>query len=177
MRKAQKRKLTSLVTISAIVILIVLLSHFQKKFFFYWLNLLFLTLIPTAFLCGLGRKNGSYFYPVGKAQQWAKKTRKIVDHCIYLVIILASLGSFIFVTYPMLLDLPFVLSGETVSLTGTISHVSEISGRHGHLGQEVTIESQTFSIYFESDFKKEDDIEIDYLPNSRLVVQVYELVN
>jgi hypothetical protein len=163
-----------------IIILVAILFAFlcralDIRYLVFWIVLFFFLIVSIAFLCGLGKKNGSYIFKGGKADRWSTKNQKVFNIIIYCFFGLISIFCLVNIVIPMILDIPVVISGKSLTASGTITSASTNSGRGFKNNQEITVRSNEFHTYFLPRFKKGEKVEIKYLPHSKFVLEIYKI--
>ncbi|MDF2787914.1 MAG: hypothetical protein K0S80_1012 [Neobacillus sp.] len=145
------------------------------RYLVFWIVLFFFLIISIAFLCGLGKKNGSYIFKRGKADRWSTKRKTVFNIVIYCFFGLISIFCLIYIVIPMILDIPVVISGKSLTISGTITSASTDSGsRSLKSNQDITVRSNDFHTYFFPRFKKGEKVKIKYLPHSGFVLEIHK---
>lgn len=146
------------------------MSGFLKFAFYY----LFTTGVAIASILYCRRKY--LFDKTYYTEKWSEKTKVIVSWVIRVFAVALAVVLFVYNTLPMSKDIPDLLSNKYITCEGEITSYQLYRGHKGRnyfFKQKMTIsDEERFEFYFGPRVKKGQYVRVEYLPNSRFVLEV-----
>ncbi len=119
----------------------------------------------------------NYFRKTRYSEKWSDRTKKIINWIIRVLAVVLSLMLFIYVTIPMAMDIPDLISGEYNECEGKVTYYAYNTSYKGNLLSKRTImvnDKEKFVYYFGDPVEEGEHVIVEYLPNSRFVLEILE---
>ncbi len=140
-------------------------------------SIVFIFFTGGAVLSLLFTKKKNYFRKTRYTERWSDSTKKIINWVIRgLAIVLFSL-LLIYVTIPMAIDIPSLISGKYNEYEGKVTSYKYNTNYKGNILGMRTImvnNKEKFTYYFGEPVEEGQHVTVVYLPNSRFVLEVIE---
>lgn len=139
---------------------------------FYLIMALYIVFSISIF-CGFGSNNGSYIGREGKAAHWSKDAQQNFNTIVKWGFRIFAIFIILILVLPMAKDIPNIISNKQMSITGKVEHENALFGTR-FIRQSITVENVTVYQYFGRPLFNGDYRTINYLPNSKFVIDVIE---
>ena len=140
-------------------------------------TIVFIFFTGGAVLSLLYSKKKNYIKKTRYSEKWSETTKNTINWIIRILAVILSLLLLIYVTIPMAIDIPSLISGKYYEYEGKVTSYKFNNNYKGNILGKRTImvnNKEKFTYYFGDLVEEGQHVTVVYLPNSRFVLEVIE---
>ena len=140
-------------------------------------TIVFIFFTGGAVLSLLYSKKKNYIKKTRYSEKWSETTKNTINWIIRILAVILSLVLLIYVTIPMAIDIPNLISGKYNEYEGEVTSYKFNNNYKGNILCKRTImvnNKEKFTYYFGDPVEKGQHVTVVYLPNSRFVLDILE---